>query len=742
MSNLNVNNLTPLPGQASNTISISGSLLVRDNVKLGGNITIGDVNTDAISINGDFTSSLIPNASGQFDLGASDKRWSSLFVSKISGSVTFTDTVTFGTSTVIVDGNNGNITASNNISASNYVFGHSGSFDYLESDQWVRHTDDADTGIELGADTLSMRVNGFRTAVFRTTDGTVLGHGSFKTSISGSGIHIQGSTIELETDVTASGDLSASANIIANNFVLDTDSKLLFDGESGNDYFTGAGNGQVNLHVNGTQVVTATSNTFTIGTNTDVGGSDITQVDLNALYISASGFMVISQSIFPKNDNTADLGDTNRQWANLHVYTASLAYIQPKGGSGQESITISGSTTFTDNVTFNGTTNIEGTTTNITNLVSTTSSITNLISTTASFSEISSSLIPDADNAFNIGSEANQWEEGHITTMSLARIDAKTSTNGGDILVSGSFIPAIDGGMSSNSSQGLDLGSQTLQWSRLHVYSASLGYIYPKGGSSDLESITISGSTTFTDNVTVTGDIAVNGTASFSEISSSLIPDADNAFNIGSSTKQWKELHTYSASLAYIQPKGGAGLEGITISGSTTFTDDVTFSGNLIGLTSASISFISGGSPITFEGDLLPSINYTVGSAGFDLGSKENKWHQIHAKEVHVPGTASFGNLAEDQFTTTGNGGGALIQSYKNRATMSISYDKVDDVGPMGNTAGGTPNSTIVGHLRVIMNYLPTASVNLTTGSLWVSGSSGHDANDRSGFLMVCGAGQ
>ena len=440
MSNLNVNNLTPLPSQGSNTISISGSLFVRDNVKMGGNISIGDENTDGITIAADFTSSLIPNESNQFDLGASDKKWSSLFVSQISGSVTFTDTVTFGTSTVIIDGNNGNITASNNISASNYIYGHSGSFDYLESDVWVRHTDDAETGIELGSDTVSITSNGFKVGVFRTTDGTVLGHGSFKTSLSGSAIHIQGNTIEFETDVTASGDISASANIFANSFILKPfDGKLLFDGEAGNDFIYAPADGQVNIHVAGAQVVTATSNTVSLGTAADPLGS----VDLNSGYITASGFMVISQSIFPKNDNTADLGDSLRQWANLHVYTASLAYIQPKGGSGQESITISGSTTFTDNVTFNGTTNIEGTTTTITNLVSTTSSITNLISTTASFNEISSSLIPDADNVFNIGSDAFQWNEGHITSMSIAHLQPKPGVLGqeGAINISGSFVP-------------------------------------------------------------------------------------------------------------------------------------------------------------------------------------------------------------------------------------------------------------------------------------------------------------
>ena len=622
MSNLNVNNLTPLPSQGSNTISISGSLFVRDNVKLGGNITIGDVNTDAIVVNSDFTSSLIPNESNQFDLGASDKRWSSLFVSQISGSVTFTDTVTFGTSTVIIDGNNGNITASNNISASNYVYGHSGSFDYLESDVWVRHTDDSETGIELGLDTVSISANGFKVGVFRTTDGTVLGHGSFKTSISGSAIHVQGSTIEFETDVTASGDISASANIFANSFILNPfDGKLLFDGESGNDFIYAPADGQVNIHVAGAQVVTATSNTVSLGTDSD----PLSSVDLNSGFITASGFMVISQSIFPKNDNTADLGDTNRQWRHLHAYSASLSHIQPKPGQ------------------FGGT--IEGAV------------------------HISGSFVPTKTNQYTLGSTV-----GPVKWLSIF----------------GSFL----------------------------------------GGNDATTFFTNAYSNTVT-NANIVASGSNDGTIT---ISGSLVPGNDNVMDLGSADKQWKEVHTYSASLAHIYPKGGSGLEGITISGSTTFTNDVTINGTLLGLTTASISFITGGSPITFEGDLLPAFDNS-----FDLGQNGisgERWKNIYHHHQYAHGTASFGNLNSNIGT---NG----FNNYKQTATMSITYDTsgIDGDGNGMPNAAGSSGTRVFGHLRVIMNYLPTSSLGLTTGSLWVSGSETTDGNG-SAFLMVCGAHQ
>jgi fibronectin-binding autotransporter adhesin len=58
----------------SNT-NIVGNLDVTGDITLGGNIRIGDTTLDTITVQADFTSDLIPNASNLYDLGASDKQW-------------------------------------------------------------------------------------------------------------------------------------------------------------------------------------------------------------------------------------------------------------------------------------------------------------------------------------------------------------------------------------------------------------------------------------------------------------------------------------------------------------------------------------------------------------------------------------------------------------------------------------------------------------------------------------------
>ena len=58
---------------------ISGSKLhIVGDTFIGGDLTLGDADTDSISISADLTSNLIPNADGTYDLGSSSKGWNDL----------------------------------------------------------------------------------------------------------------------------------------------------------------------------------------------------------------------------------------------------------------------------------------------------------------------------------------------------------------------------------------------------------------------------------------------------------------------------------------------------------------------------------------------------------------------------------------------------------------------------------------------------------------------------------------
>ena len=80
------NNIYLTGNVASANISgsvISGSKLhIVGDTFIGGNLTLGDADTDSISITADLTSNLTPNADVTYDLGTTSKQWKDLFVGR------------------------------------------------------------------------------------------------------------------------------------------------------------------------------------------------------------------------------------------------------------------------------------------------------------------------------------------------------------------------------------------------------------------------------------------------------------------------------------------------------------------------------------------------------------------------------------------------------------------------------------------------------------------------------------
>ena len=107
--------------------TISGSKLhIVGNAFIGGNLTLGDADTDTISITADFTSNLIPNANNTYDLGSTTKGWRHIHStgqisgSIISGSIFLGDggSLTGITSTFVPTGSSSNTTGDIQITGS------------------------------------------------------------------------------------------------------------------------------------------------------------------------------------------------------------------------------------------------------------------------------------------------------------------------------------------------------------------------------------------------------------------------------------------------------------------------------------------------------------------------------------------------------------------------------------------------------------------------------------------------
>ena len=83
---------------SSNTLYVDGHADITGNITIGGNIILGDTPVDSINVVADFTSDIIPDASGLYSLGTINKNWFRVFTPIIksdTGVVTIAETGAF-----------------------------------------------------------------------------------------------------------------------------------------------------------------------------------------------------------------------------------------------------------------------------------------------------------------------------------------------------------------------------------------------------------------------------------------------------------------------------------------------------------------------------------------------------------------------------------------------------------------------------------------------------------------------
>ena len=114
----------------------------------------------------------------------------------------------------------GDITSSN-ISASGNIIANSGSFNYIESINKIRHTGDINTEIGFSSDTVQIKANNRET--FRGgSNFTRLGNDDTPTQISGSSVKFNSpinttSNIITSLNITATGTITSTGNITSNS---------------------------------------------------------------------------------------------------------------------------------------------------------------------------------------------------------------------------------------------------------------------------------------------------------------------------------------------------------------------------------------------------------------------------------------------------------------------------------------------------------------------------------------------
>jgi hypothetical protein len=273
--------------------------------------------------------------------------------------------------------------------------------------------------------------------------------------------------------------------------------------------------------------------------------------------------------------------------------------------SGVDTITINGHITASGNISASGDITANNLTLNgnastlsgVTNATVTNATITKLATSQISSSafggtvEVSGSITPNADDAFDLGSSGKQWKDLYIDgTANIDNVGNGVSipSISSSIEVSGSITPI---------NQPLhpvtythNLGASGKEWFEVHADTLVAGYIKPANYGN-----------TFT--LGISGSVTTSG---------SITPDADDTYDLGSSGKQWKDLYV----------DGTANID------------------NLV------TSQISGS--IEVSGSITPS-----GDDAFDLGSSGKQWKDLYIDGTANIDVISAASLTLDQDITT-----------------------------------------------------------------------------------------
>ena len=458
--------------------------------------------------------------------------------------------------------------------------------------------------------------------------------------------------------------------------------------------------------------------------------------------------VVISTAIIrPKTDNAIDLGTSTLEFKDL--YLDGIAQVDTlqvdESATVAANLTVSGNATISTNLTVNGNTTIGN-------------AATDTITVTA---DVASNLIPSVDNTYDLGATTDEWRNlyidgvAQVDTLQVdesATITADLTVNGNTTLgnaatdtvtitadVASNLIPSVDNTH--------DLGSTTDEWRNIYI-----------DGVAQVDTLQVDESATITANLTVNGnttlgDAATDTVTVTANVASNFIPSADNTYDLGSSSKEWKDLYitgtanidslvadtaAISAGTATLNaatvitttggtvtlqrndtaittgetlgavdfqaPNVSGGGNATLVTASIKAVSDATFDATVnktsMLLQTASAGVVATRVEVTGDGHVLPGVD-----DAYDLGSATKEW-----RNLFIDGTANIDSLIAD--TADINGGtidGATIGATVPAAgtftvvttpSVAITGGSISGITDLAVADGGTGVSTLTGYVK------------------------------------------
>ena len=739
-------------------VHIKGDLRVDGNAYLSagadGIINVGDKNTDNVVFHADVDSDITPNKDVTYDLGTNTQQWRTLYVQDISATrdVTIDNNLAVSGNTTVggdtVLSGHLDVELDTRLHSDLYVTGHttvsgnttlSGTLD-VDDATYVYDTLDVELDTRLHSD------------LYVTGHTTVSGNTTLSGTLDVDDATYVYDTLDVELDTRLHSNLFVTENTtVSGNTTL---SGTLHVGDD--SIFESDVHIKGDLRVDGNAYLSAGTDGII-----NVGDKNTDNVVFHA---------DVDSNIIPDKDVVFDLGTNTQQWRTLYVQDISATRditidndlavsgngvivgttILSGAVSALDDVTIKGDLTVDGNVWFNAN-NADGDATiylgdgNVDNIVF--------------YADVDSNIIPDKDMTYDLGTNTQQWRSLYIQDISATgdvTVDDDLVVSGtsvlkgdvtalndifvrGDLTVDGNvwfnannvdgdatiylgdgnvdnivFYADVDSNIIPDKNMTYDLGSVNQHW--MYVYTHNLS----AHGKIDVNDVSLlRGAVTAFDDVTVKGDLTVDGNVWFNannadgdatiylgdgnvdnivfyaDVDSNIIPDKDVTYTLGTSTQQWLGLF----------------VQDITASGDTHIKGDLTVDGNVW----FNANNADGDATIYLGDDNVDNIVFMADvssniipndDVSYTLGTSSQQWLGLFVQDITATGSTTI----EDDLVVSGNTHILGDLRVDGNAYLSAGVDGVINVGDK-NT------DNVVFHADVDSGITPNLNVTYDLGT-------------------------
>jgi len=312
----------------------------------------------------------------------------------------------------------------------------------------------------------------------------------------------------------------------------------------------------------------------------------------------------------------------------------------------------------------------------------------------------------DLDNEFNAVEAAFNVSTGHTHDG--------TAAEGAPIEVIGPAqdIVATTSTLRPKTTNTVDLGTTTLRYKDLYLEgNADIdGTVNVEGAATLQNTLDVTSNVTIGGNLTVDGDTTIAGNLTFgdaatdtitltADVSSSILPSADDTYDLGATDSEWRDLYIDGTANIDTAAIDTANVGTLAVSGNGTVTGDLTVTGDInatvVG-TASTADALTTERTITLDGDVSGAVNFD-GSANVTLTT-------TIADDSHNHTIANVDGLqtALDAKQATITGAATTIDD------ADLTADKALISDASGKVAVSSVSSTELGHLSGVSSAIQT----------------------------------